>query len=246
MRILFVAPTTANLNTGSELARIATGLTPTILDGVVDRKKLELALKAGRYDVVHFAGHGSAGALFGGEIEAEELAGLLSYQQKLHFVFINACNSVAIAIAVHNRLHVPIIAHDAPIDDEVAIRFAEAFYRDLAQNGGDLVTAMRRARETLARLFGPKASIPQLVDGDMASDLEISECMSYVRRELGAMRSDMETNYTVFNAKLDAMSGDITRLSLAPSKWERWIVVILLALLVAQVITPVLNGMLVR
>jgi hypothetical protein len=232
MRILFVAPG-ASLNTGSELARIASGNTMEIVDGAVDRAGLNRALRVAQYDVIHFAGHGDKGViqLADGLLDDADLASMAQAQTSLLFCVINSCNSLSIATTIHNRLHVPVIAHDAEITDQVAIRSAEVFYRAYEQLG-NVGDAFDRMIKMMGRLYPGQATVPILINGDMASQRQLNECMTYVRTELGEMR---ET--------LTRVEADVRELRDSDHPQRVTMMLVLLVLLiVAQLMTPWLNA----
>ena len=58
-----------------------------------------------------------------------ELVSLMSSQKALQFVFLACCNGYEAAGGIHNALHVPVVAYNAPIDDRAAVEFARGFYR---------------------------------------------------------------------------------------------------------------------
>ena len=247
MKLLFIAPQ-GNLNTSAELSRIASGNTVDIVDGLLDRAGLERALRSGNnYDGLHFAGHGGKSVLqlSDGIIDAADFASMLDAQRDIKFAFVNACDSLAVGTAIHNALHVPIVAHDAEIKDTTAIRFAERFYREYrrTRNVGE---AFEAARATLIRLFPGEAMIPTLINGDMATRDEIGDCMAYLKSELGGV-------FEHFNERLDTQDIAIAELGRSVRQIERRhteggnrTVLIIIGLLAAnaflQAVTPWLNS----
>lgn len=232
MRLLFIAPT-STVSAGAELSRIASGHTLDVVDGLLDRAGLERALRAAVYDAIHFCGHGAKSLLelSDGVLEADDLASMLDGQESAKFVIVNACDSLATGVTIHNALHVPVIAMDAPIEDRAAVRFAETFYRAYRRNG-HVGEAFDTAKATLLRVFPSQATIPVLVNGDMATVGAIGDCMVYVRSELGAM-----------NSKLDAIGATVDDLK---DKQSRTTLLLLILLIIAQLMTPWLNSLLAR
>ena len=71
-----------------------------------------------------------------------ELVSLISAQKALQFVVLACCNGYETAGGIHNALHVPVVAYNAPIEDRAAVEFARGFYRswrrdrDVESGGG--------------------------------------------------------------------------------------------------------------
>lgn len=229
MHILFVAPR-SNLDTGTELTRVASGNRPEIVSGAVDRAGLERAMRAAQYDAIHFAGHGGKGVLelTDGLMDEADLVSMCEDQKQLKFIVINACNSLALGTTLHNALHVPIIAHDAEIGDHAANRFVETFYRAYKQTGR-VKEAFERGGRTLERLFPDEATTPVMINGDMATTGQLNDCLDYVGKEIGAMRNqldDIERNVS----ELRASRGD-----------ARTFFVLAVVIIVAQLASPILS-----
>lgn len=228
MRLLFIAPT-SNLAHGAELARIGSGMTLEIVDGLLDRAGLERALHDADADIVHFCGHGGKSVLELGDgpLDAGDLVSMLSSKlRNVKLFIINACDSLSVGIAIHNALHTPVIAMDAEIEDRAAVRFAESFYRAFRATG-HVGGAFDTASDTLMRIYPNQAAIPVLINGDMATSAVIGECMTYVKTEIGAM-----------NVKLDAIGVTVEELK---GKQSKALQILLLLLLIAQLVTPWLN-----
>ena len=230
MRLLFIAPTSSFAH-GAELSRIGSGMTLEIIDGLLDRAGLERALHDADADIVHFCGHGGMSVLELGDgaLDAGDLVSMLGNLRKVKFFVINACDSLSVGIAIHNTLHVPVIAMDAEIEDRAAVRFAESFYRGYRATG-HVGGSFDTAKETLLRIYPNQAVIPVLVNGDMATGAVIGECMTYVKTEIGAM-----------NVKLDAIGATVDELK---GKRSNTLQILLLLLLLAQLVTPWLNQVL--
>lgn len=227
MHILFIAPA-SKLDTATELTSLASGNLLDTVTGAVDRAGLERALKAAQYDALHFAGHGGKGVLqlTDGLLDEADLVTMCQVQKRLLFIVVNACDSLALAAALHNSLHVPVIAHDDEIGDAAAKRFVETYYRAYRQTG-EIGEAFRRAMRTIERLFGDEATVPVLINGDMVTDSDLSECMTYVKEEIGAMRG-----------QLNSIEADVQELK---GNQPRTLWILLTLLLLAQLITPWLN-----
>lgn len=192
MKLLFIAPT-SNLKTSDEILRSIEGQTISICDGDVDRAKAEAYLGRAQYDAIHFASHGSLSVLewSDGVIEVAQLLDLLANQKRLKFVCITACNSARVGAEIHNARHIPVVMCQAPIGDPAARCFSETFYRSM-RLVGDIHRAVAAGRDQLRAAFPTAADVVMLINGDMATDSELSDCMDYVRRELGELRVELK------------------------------------------------------
>ncbi len=238
MRILFVAPGETGLNTGTELARIAAGNQLEICDSAVDRGKLEAFLGNRMFDVIHFSQHGNRNGLVfsDGLLEVADLTSMLERQTQLKLLVVNACDSVATGISLHNAFHVPVVAHDAPITDAAAVAFSEVFYRALRNPQVAISVAFERALHTLQVRFANDARTPQLINGDMAD----KKCLLELRQEIAS-------GFDHFNARLDALEVMMDGLNDSRGRtMQLMIVYLLVALLIAQALTPLLNRLLLR
>jgi hypothetical protein len=238
MKLLFIAPQ-SNLSSHAELSRIASGNHMEIVDGLLDRAGLERALREPA-DVAHFCGHGGKHLLelSDGLIDSADLVSMLDAQREAKFFFVNACDSLSVATAIHNSLHIPVIAHDKPIDDKAAVRFAERFYREYKRSC-DVGRAFEAARETLMRLFPAEANTPVLINGCK------QDSMDYLTRELTSVFEHFNTRLDSQDKRLEAIEDnmrDMTR----PQSGTKLIVILIMVLIVLQAATPVLNGLLVR
>ena len=97
-----------------------------------NRQTVELVLDgATQFGIVHILAHGATSVLdFAGERMSEsELVSLIRAQKALQFVFLACCNGYELAGGIHNELHVPVVAYNAPIEDRAAVEFAGASTR---------------------------------------------------------------------------------------------------------------------
>lgn len=253
VRVLIVVPQPApglsDLKTSAELVRVVSGNQATILDGNVDRAKLEMALGGQQFDVLHFAQHGDRGVLWltDGELEMSDLISMLEPQRRVRLIILNACNSAAVASRIHNRFHIPVLYHDAPIGDEAAVRLSETFYRAFRATNGNVEESYERSVDTLARLFPKDARTPQLINGDDVTQGRLAECLGDVGKRIEAMHAEQEQVYEQFNARLDVIEGKMDALN--TERGQRLMLLLLLLvglLIVAQLLTPVLNSMLIH
>lgn len=191
MKVLYIAPT-SNLDTKTEILRSVEGQTVSICDGEVDRAKVEAYLARGQYDAVHLAGHGDASVLAwsDGLIEVAQLLDLLANQKRLRFVCITACNSARTGAEIHNARHVPVIVCQKPVGDAAARCFSEVFYRSM-RLVGDIHRAVEAGRAQLRVEHPADADTVVLINGDMATDNDLSDCMAFVRSEISGLRAEM-------------------------------------------------------
>ena len=96
-----------------------------------------------RIAIFHYAGHAddysllletAQGAQF--EAEATDLAAVLSLQNSLHLVFLNACSTRAQVDGLRNVGIKAVIATSRAVDDSTATTFAKYFYEALAAGKG--------------------------------------------------------------------------------------------------------------
>ena len=136
-----------------------------------NRQTVELVLDgAVQFGIVHILAHGSTSVLdFGDERMSEaELVSLISAQKALQFVVLACCNGYETAGGIHNALHVPVVAYNAPIEDRAAVEFARGFYRSWRRDR-NVGQAVDRGREALAVLFpseAPEGATAQRGHGD--------------------------------------------------------------------------------
>ena len=240
MRILIVAPYNVGIDTGFEIGKLATGHQIMSLTGTVDRAKLELALGNAQYDAVHISCHGKPGilTLSDGDIEAADLLSMLEGQRHLRFLVLNVCESAALGIALHNHLHVPVVAQDDAIGVAAAFRFTETFYRALKSTSGNITEAFERGLQTLQKAFPDYARTPQLINGDMITAEKLNLCLEGVADRL----QEMATTLQRFDRRLISVETTVNYGLGTRRIIERITVAALVLLLIAQLITPWLNN----
>ena len=205
-----------------------------------NRQTVELALDgAVQFGIVHVLAHGATSVLdFGGERMSEaELVSLMSSQQALQFVFLACCNGYEAAGGIHNALHVPVVAYNAPIDDRAAVEFARGFYRSWRRDR-DVEKAVDRGRDALAALYPSEAPKVRLINGDMVTPRIFDACMGRIDERLEAMSQGR----ALLTGQLAGIEKRLDRIEAVP---QRWLIVgvVLVALLIAvQVGTPFLNA----
>jgi hypothetical protein len=198
-----------------------------------NRQTVELALDgAVQFGIVHVLAHGATSVLdFGGERMSEaELVSLISSQKALQFVFLACCNGYEAAGGIHNALHVPVVAYNAPIDDRAAVEFARGFYRSWRRDR-DVSQAVDRGREALAVLYPSEAPKVRLINGDMVTPSAFGACMGKIDERLDRM-----------GVQLAGIEARLDRIEAAPQRWLIVGVVLVALLIVAQVGTPFLNA----
>jgi hypothetical protein len=202
-----------------------------------NRQTVELALDgAVQFGIVHILTHGVTSVLdFGGERMSEaELVSLMSSQRALEFVFLACCDGYEAAGGIHNALHVPVVAYNAPIDDRAAVEFARGFYRSWRRDR-DVSQAVDRGREALAVLYPSEAPKVRLINGDMVTPGAFDACMGRIDERLGAL-----------GAQLAGIEERLDRIEAVPQRWLIVGVVLVALLIAAQVGTPFLNAALIR
>jgi len=198
-----------------------------------NRQTVELVFDgAVQFGIVHILAHGSTSVLdFGGERMSEaELVSLISAQKALQFVVLACCNGYETAGGIHNALHVPVVAYNAPIEDRAAVEFARGFYRSWRrdQNVGQ---AVDRGREALAVLFPTEAGKVRLLNGDMVTPSAFGACMGKIDARLDQLVGDVAG----INQRLD-------RMDQYPRRWLYVGLLLGLLLIAAQLGTPFLNA----
>ena len=151
-----------------------------------NRQTVELVLDgAVQFGIVHILAHGATSVLdFGDERMSEaELVSLISAQKALQFVVLACCNGYETAGGIHNALHVPVVAYNAPIEDRAAVEFARGFYRSWRRDR-DVGQAVDRGREALAVLFPTEAGKVRLINGDMVTPSAFGACMGKIDARL--------------------------------------------------------------
>ncbi len=229
MKILIVANRTGGQplqNQYPELARIASGNEPTILDGTVTIQSLEMALDSGQYEIVHVIGHGDDNvlAMADGTVTTTWFTRRLRAQRGLKLVFINACNSVSTGAEVHNELHCAVIAHKSPIGDAAGYYFAASVYGALAR-GASIHNAFHEALDSFETLYKGESQ-PILLNG---SGLEQSAFQVEVLAQLGLQKQKIDAT----QQKLDLLmaTGTPAVKSLRRSLWIAVALVLLLEII---------------
>ena len=200
-----------------------------------NRQTVELVLDgATQFGIVHILAHGATSVLdFAGERMSEsELVSLISAQKALQFVFLACCNGYELAGGIHNELHVPVVAYNAPIEDRAAVEFARGFYRSWRrdQNVGQ---AVDRGREALAVLFPTEAGKVRLLNGDMVTPAAFGACIGKIDERLEFRKAWRQL--VGINQRLDRMDA-------YPRRWLYVGLLLGLLLIVAQLGTPFLNA----
>ena len=146
---------------------------------------------------------------------------MLGQQDALRFIMLNSCDSIATGVELHNALMLPIIAQNAAIDDAAAVRFAEAFYRNIGAGQG-LHQAVESARKVLATLFRESAATPALINGSrMTIETLVSKldsCTGEMKVEMSHVKSDVATLRTASKAPTStSTSAPPTSTTLSPA-----------------------------
>ena len=181
-----------------------------------NRQTVELVLDgAVQFGIVHILAHGVASLTasvldFGDERMSEaELVSLISAQKALQFVVLACCNGYVTAGGIHNELHVPVVAYNAPIEDRAAVEFRRGFYRSWRRDR-DVEQAVDRGREALAVLYPSEAPKVRLINGDMVTPSAFGACMGKIDERLAAMSQGMAlltAQLAGIEERLDRMDG---------------------------------------
>ncbi len=181
LAVLLVAPGTQSLQNQLESLSIArTGVTLTLLDGLVTQDNLRVYLRNAAYDVVHFALHGQTEGLMlsDGPLPTAQLAALLQQQKSLRWVAINACYSLAVATDLHNALNVPLVAHPVELSDPAAVEFTAALYLNFTLTD-NLEKALDTANAAMRLRFSdaPRAKLLNGMTTEIGKLLLLSESL---------------------------------------------------------------------
>lgn len=135
MRILLIAPR-VGLGQDEEVQRVINWLHPDrVLLGTVTADEVMDALGLAPYEVIWFAAHGTSQGieLSDGLLRTNDLVQLLRGRQ-VHCIFLNTCDSVSVAIRLHDAIKTAaVVATAAEVDDAVAARTGSLFAEYVAQ-----------------------------------------------------------------------------------------------------------------
>ncbi len=183
MRILIVAPD-SDLSNLAELVEAAGENVPIVLRGTVTGRELLQRLRSERYDVVHFAGHGTAMelGLSDGPLSVELLSSAIQEGMHPTLMFFNACASLPVAAQLHGYgVSYTIGWRQEGVPDRAAGAFAVTFYNSLRLNGGSIRRAFDAALDGLRRHY-PEVEEPICINGRMAALLaEVVELRASVK-----------------------------------------------------------------
>ncbi|MDH7487542.1 MAG: CHAT domain-containing protein [Anaerolineae bacterium] len=189
LKVLVAIPSGSGLDTGKEkgilteaLGRLGDAVQLRFLEGQVTRSTVGDALLEERYHVFHFIGHGTfedgqGYLIFNGEdgdeedlISDEVFARFFLDEPSMKLVLLNACEGARVSssqamVGMAPRLverGIPaVIAHQYPVADQAAIRFAREFYRSLCvgTEAGHVDAAVAHARNQLSIHFSGDRSL---------------------------------------------------------------------------------------
>lgn len=165
--ILIIAPD-SNLNTVADLLAAAQGFRVNVLRGYVTGREALKEIASGRYQVVHFAGHGCVDSLqvSDGPLDDEYLEMALR-SSAVELVLLNTCASVAMAAKLYRAGVAPrVIGWRIDVGDSVAVAWAAAFYAALAL-GADYWEAYLHSAEVM-RTRVPDFEQPVFLNGRIA------------------------------------------------------------------------------
>lgn len=117
----------------------------------------------GRVNIFHYGGHATPSVLYlerdGGGNESffsEGLARFLGVQKGINLVFLNACSTEKQALRLIEENIPAVVATSQDIPDDVAVMFAEAFYKGLA-SGASIEEAFKEADGFVLGSIGPNS-----------------------------------------------------------------------------------------
>jgi hypothetical protein len=131
--ILIIAPG-SSLNTVADIVAAANGMRVATLHGYVSSREALKEIANGRYQIVHFAGHGCVDSVqvSDGPLGDEYLEMALR-SSEVELVLLNTCASVAMAAKLYRAGVAPrVIGWRDDVSDQTAIAWAAAFYAALA------------------------------------------------------------------------------------------------------------------
>lgn len=189
LKVLVAIPGGSGLDTENEkrilveaLGRLGDAVQLRFLEGQVTRSSVGDALLEERYHVFHFIGHGTfedgqGYLIFNGEngdeedlISDEVFARFFLDEPSMKLILLNACEGARVSssqamVGMAPRLverGIPaVIAHQYPVMDQAAIRFAREFYRSLCvgTEAGHVDAAVAHARNQLSIHFSNDRSL---------------------------------------------------------------------------------------
>jgi type II secretory pathway component PulF len=178
--------------------------------------------------------HGNHGVLEMSDrtISEERFALALSSQKNLRFVFLNACNSAGVASKVHNTAGTSVIFHEVPISDALAVRLASEFYNCLG-SGVALGKALDDANSTVAR--EARAQKVEFIEAHLINGGPSTQIMDKLDRVFNLMSTQLQDIDTRLASVEDEMK------QIYRPTYVNWLLALLVALVVAQVGTAVID-----
>ena len=158
-----------------------------------NRQTVELALDgAVQFGIVHILTHGG-GVCAGFRRRTVERSRACESDQCAEgptILVLACCNGYETTGGIHNELHVPVVAYNAPIEDRAAVEFARGFYRSWRRDQ-NVSQAVDREREALAVLFASEAGKVRLLNGDMVTPSAFGACMGRIDERLDAVAAEL-------------------------------------------------------
>lgn len=173
LRVLVAIPEGSGLDVNAEWGNISRALTkagvvPDRLEGHVHLEALDRAIRTGKYDILHFVGHGDvddedrvsirlnpedqpSGEVF---VHADMFAALFT-RSSIRLAFLNCCqggrSTSGLGPALLHRGIPAVVAMQYEIVDPMAIKFSDNFYGHLASgdNPGNIAAAVQWARRAV-------------------------------------------------------------------------------------------------
>ncbi len=182
INLLVTIPQAPDLDLARERAVIEEAVAPlrgalklSVLDGLVTRTAFSDKLMGGRYEIIHFSGHGGhidgrnyvgLNKLDGSTdwVDSSVIVRLLANHQPLKLGVLNACSTgqvsetqafSGLAMQLLRSGARAVVAMQYLLSDEAALTFAREFYRKLSigESAGQVDVALAHARNMLAALY---------------------------------------------------------------------------------------------
>lgn len=135
MKVLLVAPHTDLAYRDEEIASVVNTLRPTLLSGnVVVSSLIEQANK--QWDLIWFASHGTKDGILlsDGMLPTAQLTTIIR-SSGAQAVFLNTCESLGVALSIHNELQIAFVCTIQAVPDLTAYVTGRSFARQLADTG---------------------------------------------------------------------------------------------------------------
>lgn len=151
MRVIVVAPDMQLANV-EDWVSSASGNEITVLNRTVVVREVLNCIANGRFQIIHFATHGShdALAMSDGLIPARSLEDALRAAGSVEMVILGSCRSVGVGAVLYHGGVPRVLSWRDDVNDQIAGLWAREFYQSLRMSG-DLFDATQTAGEAVRR-----------------------------------------------------------------------------------------------